>query len=63
MAKEVGAKLILNSDAHAPDDLLTPELCFKIAKGAGLCDNEVEDLLQKNPLELLAQLGVDHNCG
>ena len=61
VAREVGAKLILDSDAHAPSDLLTPELCRKIAKGAGLADDEVEALLEQNPQELLEELGIQRS--
>ena len=60
VAKEAGAKLVLDSDAHAPADLLTPELCRKVARGAGLDDDEVEKLLDNNPRELLVQLGIEH---
>ena len=58
IAREVGAVMVLDSDAHAPEDLLTPELCLKVAKGAGLDDEEVHALLEENPLELLRKLGV-----
>jgi predicted metal-dependent phosphotriesterase family hydrolase len=34
-------------------------LCQKVAKGAGLDDDEVHALLQENPRELLAKLGLD----
>ena len=57
VAREAGAIMVLDSDAHAPEDLLTPELCQKVAKGAGLDDDEVHALLQDNPRELLAKLG------
>ena len=57
MAKEAGAPMVLDSDAHEPDDLLTPELSYKVAKGAGLSDEEVHSLLQLNPRELLVKLG------
>ena len=60
VAKEAGAKRVLDSDAHAPADLLTPELCRKVARGAGLDDDEVEKLLDNNPRELLVQLGIEH---
>ena len=60
VAKVAGAKLVLDSDAHAPADLLTPELCRKVAKGAGLDDEDVDDLLVNNPRELLVQLGIEH---
>ena len=49
--------MVLDSDAHAPEDLLTPELCQKVAKGAGLDDDEVHALLQESPRELLTKLG------
>jgi len=50
-AREQKAKLLLNSDAHAPEDLLTPELAARIVRGAGV--EEVEEILRLNPLELL----------
>jgi len=57
VAKEAGASLVLDSDAHEPDDLLTPEFRLKVAKGAGLNDDEVHALLQLNPRNLLEKLG------
>lgn len=41
MAKSTGAKLILNSDAHAPEDLMPPAAAEKIAQGAGLDKGDV----------------------
>jgi putative hydrolase len=58
-AKAAGALMVLDSDAHEPQDLLNPELTVKIAKGAGLCDQEVHALLEENPRFLLARLGFD----
>ncbi|MBA2124306.1 PHP domain-containing protein [bacterium Unc6] len=40
IAKKAGAKLVLNTDSHKPDDLRTDEEVKKIAIGAGL---ELED--------------------
>ena len=57
VAKETGASLVLDSDAHEPDDLLTPEFRLKVAKGAGLDDDEIHALLQLNPRNLLEKLG------
>ncbi len=45
MAKKYGAKLIVNSDAHSPDDLISPQICKKIAMGAGLTEKEYNILL------------------
>lgn len=57
IAKEAGASLVLDSDAHEPDDLLTPEFMLKVAKGAGLDDDEIHALLQRNPRDLLEKVG------
>ena len=57
VAKEAGALLVLDSDAHEPDDLLTPEFRLRVAKGAGLDDDEIHTVLQLNPKILLGKLG------
>ena len=59
VAKAVGAMMVLDSDAHEPEDLLNPELTRKIAKGAGLDEEEVHALLELNPKSLLSRLGFD----
>ena len=51
------ASMILDSDAHAPEDLLTPELCYRVARGAGLTEEQTEMLLHRNPNLLLEKLG------
>ena len=56
-AKDAGAITVLDSDAHEPDDLLTPDIRNKVARGAGLSDDEVHALLEMNPRRLLAKLG------
>lgn len=58
MAKLAGASLMLDSDAHQPEDLLTPELSLSVALGAGLTSEEAHAVLQLNPRSLLARLGV-----
>ena len=59
VAKETGAGMVLDSDAHGPDDLLTPELTRKIAMGAGLTEKEAHALIELNPQKLLARIGFD----
>ena len=59
-AAEAGARIVLDSDAHAPEDLLTPDFAMKVARGAGLNDNEANRLLQSAPLDLLKKVGVDY---
>jgi len=47
LAKKYGAELVLNSDAHEPEDLLTEQLARQIALGAGLSEKDFEQM-QKN---------------
>ena len=58
VAEEVGAKLILNSDAHSPRDLLSRSLAQAIASGSGLGETALEKLLA-NSRQLLK--GVDES--
>ncbi len=60
MAREAGAKMVLDSDAHAPQDLLTREFATRVALGAGLDDDEANRLLDAGPLELLKKINVDY---
>ena len=61
-ARQTGAVMVLDSDAHDPGDLLTPELADRVAKGAGLENEEVHALLESNPRGLLAKLGFGPVC-
>jgi putative hydrolase len=54
-----GAKLILDSDAHHPEDLLTKELVQKVARGAGLSEEETTALLESNPPGVLRRSGLN----
>ncbi len=40
LARQTGAELLLNNDAHAPGDLVSLEMAEKIALGAGLDESE-----------------------
>lgn len=53
IAMEAGAKLVVNSDGHAPGDLLTEELARQVVIGAGLSKGDFGDILEANPKELL----------
>ena len=53
-ARRALAKLLVNSDAHAPKDLLSEALARHLALGAGLSEGEAETALIANPQELLA---------
>lgn len=55
-AKQVGAKMVLDSDAHAPEDLLTTEFAMSVALGAGLDQIEAKSLLDESPRDLLSRI-------
>ncbi|MFH2012838.1 MAG: histidinol phosphate phosphatase domain-containing protein [Pseudomonadota bacterium] len=57
LATRVGAKLVLNSDSHAPGDLITLEKAKTIAAGAGLSEEEFNKL-RKNSMEIIEKLKV-----
>ncbi len=56
-SQTAGATLLLDSDAHSPEDLLTTELARQIGKGAGLDGEDLEAVLDTNPKSLLKKLG------
>jgi len=60
LAQQVGAKLLLNSDAHSTPDLLTTSLADAVAHGAGLDDSACREVLSLNPQALLKNLPSDY---
>ena len=56
LAHQVGAKLLLNSDAHNEQDLLTPSLADAIIHGTGLDDTACQQILTENPQALIKGL-------
>jgi len=57
VALEVEANLVMNTDTHAPEDLISYETARKILKGAGIPDKEVHKILRTNPLNILGKNG------
>ncbi|GBD17190.1 DNA polymerase/3'-5' exonuclease PolX [bacterium HR26] len=53
LALQIGARLLVNSDAHTAADLLTPERQRLVALGAGVDEALLPDLLHNWPEELL----------
>ena len=49
---------MLDSDAHAPDDLLTRDFAMKVARGSGLDASEAASLLDDAPMGVLEKVGV-----
>jgi len=42
LARRFGAKLVLNTDSHSPQDLVDKNMAVMIARGAGMDENEIE---------------------
>lgn len=45
LANDYGARLVLNSDAHSPQDLMTHQFARMVALGTGLGENAFEEML------------------
>jgi histidinol phosphatase-like PHP family hydrolase len=48
LAREAACQLVVDSDAHAPHDLLDERAKFVVAKGAGLTDAECKQVISLN---------------
>jgi len=57
LATKWGAKLILNTDAHGVEDLITEETARKILQGAGLSYREIESVM-RNSQELVEKMNL-----
>jgi putative hydrolase len=53
IARQAGAKLVVNTDAHAPQDMIDQEMARRVAAGAGLNEVEVEAATVTNPQTLV----------
>ncbi|MEN6292793.1 MAG: histidinol phosphate phosphatase domain-containing protein [Methanobacterium sp.] len=58
VALEVGANLVVDTDTHAPEDIISYETAYNIAKGAGMPEKEILRALRDNPLEILRNKGI-----
>jgi putative hydrolase len=48
LARQYGASLVLNTDTHGPQNLVTLEMAWKIARGAGLTVPETEAMFKNS---------------
>ncbi len=55
-ALAAGAALLVNSDGHLPSGLLSAEMARRIARGAGLTEEQAGRVLTENPVRLLERL-------
>lgn len=60
LAQLAGAYLLLGSDTHSEEDLLTPFLANSVVHGAGLDDDACNKILNINPQVLIKKLPVKY---
>ncbi len=60
LAREAGAKLLINTDSHGPQDLLEAESRVRVGLGAGM-EREELDSVWRNALELMERLGAKNS--
>lgn len=58
LALEVGANLVMDTDTHAPEDLISYKTARNVLKAAGIPDNEHKKILTTNPQKILAKHGT-----
>ena len=56
MARQVGAKMVIDSDTHAPENLMDEKAALTVALGAGLTKDEAEKALHVTPYEATRKL-------
>jgi len=56
VALQVGAKLLVSSDAHSPEDLITPEEALQVALGAGISEKNSKIITSVNPKSFLSEI-------
>jgi histidinol phosphatase-like PHP family hydrolase len=57
LARDLKAKLLVNTDAHSPDELSSMAFANTVARGAGMMPEEVRAALVSAPEEILKRLG------
>ena len=58
IASEVGNKLLVDTDTHSPDDLITFDKSYETSLGAGLSHDEAMKAIVDNPREFLKSRGI-----
>ncbi len=56
LAARTGIRLVVDSDAHRPEQMLSMDRAELVARGAGLEEDEIARALVANPAELLARV-------
>jgi putative hydrolase len=58
VALEVGANLVLDTDTHSPDDIISYEKAHRLALGAGIPEKYIPEILRNNPVNILKNKGL-----
>mgnify|MGYP002626103723 CR=1 FL=1 len=56
VAREAGARMVVDSDAHAPENLMDEAAARTVARGAGMTDDEVEAAINVTPFEAIRRI-------
>ncbi|MFH1722154.1 MAG: histidinol phosphate phosphatase domain-containing protein [Candidatus Altiarchaeota archaeon] len=56
LADKVGTNLVVNTDTHAPEDLINQKQAFEVALAAGLDERQARKAIKENPLSLIQRL-------
>ena len=59
IAREVGNDLVIDTDTHSPDDLITFERSIEIGLGAGMTKEEIHMAIVDNPRKILKRHGIN----
>lgn len=57
IGREAGAKFLINSDSHLHKDLYSGDMQIRVAKGAGLAEDEIDEIFKINVEQLLKKVG------
>lgn len=60
LAAEAGALMLLNSDTHDEEDLLSEQLAREVLAQAKISSRKFKQILETNPLKLLQRIGRLH---
>ena len=58
IARDMDANLLINTDTHGPDDLISYERAREIGLGAGMNEEEIHKALVVNPKNLLSKYNL-----
>jgi histidinol phosphatase-like PHP family hydrolase len=56
VARKFGARMVVNSDAHAPGNLMDERTAMNVAIGAGMTEKEANDAVRVTPLEKIRKI-------